>query len=317
MERLSLLALALREPREALRVARAVRELRAVMLPRIVEALEPEAGRPWHSWADKGFAHYVYSTLVGEGVARWRRDGSLELVRRPEPPAVTMPEVAGFLPVIDRLAGRLVDALEGRRKYFLDRELILLYARFLDNTGYNWGRRLALRLLLPEELRRREDAVLVDVGAGMGLSTLALLELTRGTVIAVDPYEENLRSLEDYAAMKGLGGRVRAVRGYAENFKLESPADAAVMVNVLHWCDTPREAVRNVARNVRSGGCVAIVQAARDAKGAWTGSILAYLLGSPHLPPTRRELYRMIREEGLRVERSYSLANDLILARVP
>jgi hypothetical protein len=124
-EALSLLALALREPREALRVARGMRELRAAMLPRLVEALGPEAKRPWHSWADKGFAFYVYDSLVREGVARWRYDGGIEL-RAPRPAAITMPEVAGFLPVIDRLAGRLTDALDGRRKYFLDRELVLL-----------------------------------------------------------------------------------------------------------------------------------------------------------------------------------------------
>jgi hypothetical protein len=59
------------------------------------------------------------------------------------------------------------------------------------------------------------------------------------------------------------------------------------------------------------------VQGVRDAKGAWTGALPAYLLGAPRLPPTRSELYQMIREEELRIVKSYSLPNELVLAKVP
>jgi SAM-dependent methyltransferase len=123
--------------------------------------------------------------------------------------------------------------------------------------------------------------------------------------------------VRDYAALKRAGHRVKALRGYAEDFKLEAPADAAVMINVLHWCNSPQLALRNTASNIKSGGYLAIVQGVRDAKGAWTGALPAYLLGAPRLPPTRSELYRMIKEEGLRVEKSYSLPNELVLAKVP
>ena len=86
---------------------------------------------------------------------------------------------------------------------------------------------------------------------------------------------------------------------------------------MLHWCNSPQLALRNAAANVKSGGYLAIVQAVRDAKSAWTGIIPAYLLGAPRLPPTRSELYRLVKEEGLRVEKSYSLPAELILAKVP
>jgi SAM-dependent methyltransferase len=151
----------------------------------------------------------------------------------------------------------------------------------------------------------------------MGLSTLALLELTRGTVIAVDPYEENLENVKDYAELKRAGHRLKVVRGYAEDFKLEAPADVVILCNMLHWCNSPQLAVRNTASNLKSGGYLAIVQAVRDAKSAWTGIIPAYLLGAPRLPPTRSELYRLVKEEGLRVVKSYSLPAELILAKVP
>ncbi len=312
----ALLGLALREPGTLLKVARVVGAARRLVLAKLVEVMEPEVGRPWHAWVDKQAARYVYEVLVREGVARWREDGSLEVVRRPRPPADLPVEVADAAPLLDRLLPRLPGALEGRRRHFADRELVLAYAKFLDNLGYNWFRRLALRLLLPEGLRRSPQAVIVDVGAGMGLSTLALLELTRGTVIAVDPYEENLESVRDYAAVHRVEHRVRTLRGYAEDFRLGEPADAAVMVNVLHWCNNPQLALRNAAANVRSGGYVAIAQAVLTGY-SYAGDIIAYLLGAPRFPPTRKELYRMIREEGLRVEKRVHLAWELALARVP
>jgi len=317
-EKLSLLKFALRSPGTALKIAKAAYEARGAALVKLVEVLEPEVSKPWYSWTDDEFAHYVYSVLVWEKVAKWRDDGSLRLVRRTKPPRIRLPEVADLLPAVTRLIEkRLIDALEGRRKYFTDKEQLLLYARFLDNLGYNWARRGALSLLLPRDLRRREDAVIADVGAGTGLSTLALLELTRATVIAVDPLEENLEFVKDYAGMKRLAHRVRVLKGYAEDFKLEKPADTAVMINVLNWCNSPQPAIRNVAANVKPGGRLAILQAVRDEKSVWVGIIPSYLLGSPRLPPTRSELYQMIKEEGLKVEKSYSLPWELVLAKVP
>lgn len=314
---LSLLKLALGDLKAARKIARGAREARGALLAKLVEVLEPELKRPWHGWADRELARYVYEVLVGEGVARWRGD-ALELVEKPAPQRITLPEAADAVSAFSKIVeSRLLDALEGRRKYFTDRELTLAYARFLDNLGYNWFRKLALSLLLPKELRRSPQAVFADVGAGMGLSTLALLELTRGTVIAVDPYEENLENVRDYAQLKRASHRLKVVRGYAEDFKLEAPADAVILCNMLHWCNSPQLALRNAAANVKSGGYLAIVQAVRDAKSAWTGIIPAYLLGAPRLPPTRSELYRMVKEEGLRVEKSYSLPAELILAKVP
>jgi SAM-dependent methyltransferase len=314
---LSLLKLALGDLKAARKIARGAREARGALLAKLVEVLEPELKRPWHGWADRELARYVYEVLVGERVARWRGD-ALELVEKPAPPRITLPEAADAVSAFSKIVeSRLLDALEGRRKYFTDRELTLAYARFLDNLGYNWFRKLALSLLLPAELRRNPQAVFADVGAGMGLSTLALLELAHGTVVAVDPYEENLENVRDYAQLKRASHRVKVVRGYAEDFKLDSPADAAILCNVLHWCNSPQLALRNAAANVKSGGYLIIVQGVRDAKGAWTGAIPAYLLGAPRLPPARSELYQMVKEEGLKVVKSYSLPNELVLAKVP
>jgi hypothetical protein len=124
-EKLSLLKLALGSPRTALKVAEGMYELRGALLVKLVEVLEPELKRPWHEWADKELARYAYGALVEEKAARWREDGSLELVRRPKPPKILLPEVADYLPAVQKLVERLPDALEGRRRYFTDRELTL------------------------------------------------------------------------------------------------------------------------------------------------------------------------------------------------
>ena len=316
-EKLSFLSLAVKEPGKALKIARLAREFRQLALYKLVDVLEHQLNRPWTSWPDKEFAFLLYGVLVEEGVARWREDGSLELARRPEPPRSLSPEVADFAVVVERALNMLPEALEGRRRYFAEKDLLLLYAKFLDNLGYNWFRGAALGAILPRELRTRRDAVIVDVGAGIGLSTVALLELTRGVVVAVDPLEENLEMARDYAAVHRVQHRLRTLRGYAEDFRLDAPADAAVLLNVLHWCNNPRLAVRNSADNVRSGGYLAIVQGVRDERTARLGAAVTYVLGS-RLPPTRGELLGMIREEGLRVERHYaSPASDMVLARVP
>ena len=85
-EKLSLLKLALGSPRTALKIAEGMFELRGALLVKLVEVLEPELKKPWHEWADKELARYVYEVLVEERVARWREVGSLVLVRRPKPP---------------------------------------------------------------------------------------------------------------------------------------------------------------------------------------------------------------------------------------
>ena len=154
--KLSLLKFALKSPRTALKLAEGAYEARGALLAKLVEVLEPEVKRPWHSWPDKELAHYVYNVLVWEKTAKWRGDGSLSLRAKPKPPKIFMPEVADFLPAAAELIERrLIDALEGRRKYFTDKEQLLLYARLLDNLGYNWWRKLALQLLLPPDLRMR------------------------------------------------------------------------------------------------------------------------------------------------------------------
>ena len=87
--KLSLLKLALKSPKTAIKLSEGMFELRGSLLASLVEVLEPELKRPWCSWPgwpDKELAHYVYTVLVWEKAARWREDGSLEPREEAEAP---------------------------------------------------------------------------------------------------------------------------------------------------------------------------------------------------------------------------------------
>jgi ubiquinone/menaquinone biosynthesis C-methylase UbiE len=316
MGKLSLLKLMLKDLPSARELIAGSKEIRRITIYKLAEALGPEAKRPWHEWGDKEFAHHVYSVLVDFKAAEWNPDGSITLYRM-EQPRITNPKVAEWKTILDRVFPRLIDALEGNRKYFLDRELLLIYAKFLDNLGYNWWRELAIRLVVLEQDRQNPNLTFVDMGSGIGVSTLTILKLTNASVIAVDPYDDNLEMLRHYVAMSGYKDRVKTFKGYAENFRLDQPVDGAFLINVLHWSDVPSEVIKNARRNVKQGGRVYIFQGVLDDKLARPTSVVPYLLGAPRIGIRRKELYQWIKDAGLQVEQSETLAGELIRARAP
>ncbi|WP_288006379.1 class I SAM-dependent methyltransferase [Thermofilum sp.] len=316
MGKLSILKLMLKDLPNTRELMAASREYRGLTVYKLAEALGPEAKKPWHEWGDKEFAHFVYSLLVDFKVAEWNPDGSITLYKM-EPPRITNPKVAEWKTIMDRVFPRLIDALEGNRKYFLDRELLLSYAKFLDNIGYNWWRELAIRVIVPEQDRQNPNLTFVDIGSGIGLSTLAILKLTNASIIAVDPYDDNLEMLRHYVAMSGYKDRVKTFKGYAENFRLDQPVDGAFLINILHWSDVPSEVIKNATRNVKQGGRVYIFQGVLEDKTLRLSFLIPYLLGAPRIGIRRRELYQWIKDAGLQVEHSESIAGELIRARAP
>jgi ubiquinone/menaquinone biosynthesis C-methylase UbiE len=316
MGKLSLLKLMLKDLPNARELMAASREYRRLAVYKLAEALGPEAKKPWHEWGDKEFAYFVYSLLVDFKVAEWNPDGSITLYKM-EPPRITNPKVAEWKTIMDRVFPRLIDALEGNRKYFLDRELLLSYAKFLDNIGYNWWRELAIRVTVPEQDRQNPNLTFVDIGSGIGLSTLAILKLTNASIIAVDPYDDNLEMLRHYVAMSGYKDRVKTFKGYAENFRLDRLVDGAFLINILHWSDVPSEVIKNATRNIKRGGRVYIFQGVLEDKTLRLSFLIPYLLGAPRVGIRRRELYQWIKDAGLQVEHSESIAGELIRTRAP
>lgn len=102
----------------------------------------------------------------------------------------------------------------------------------------------------------------LDLGAGTGKLTEALIELDRD-VIAVDPVEEMLEELE--VAVPG----VPRILGTAEDIPIEDDSvDAVVAGQAWHWF-VPERAVPEIARVLRPGGVLGLVWNSRDTSADW------------------------------------------------
>ncbi|MBV9314138.1 MAG: class I SAM-dependent methyltransferase [Pseudonocardia sp.] len=113
-------------------------------------------------------------------------------------------------------------------------------------------------------LRPRLDHLsLLDLGAGTGKLTAALLRRSAAGVIAVEPDPEMLAVLR--ATLPG----VRALQGQAENIPLPDASVHAVLVGqAFHWFD-PVAATAEIVRILRPGGVVALLWNILDQSIGW------------------------------------------------
>lgn len=138
------------------------------------------------------------------------------------------------------------------------------------------------------ELAGGPGRTVLDLGAGTGLIALPLA--ARGLeVIAVEPAEAMLRVLGEAAPP-----RVRAVHAAAERTGLPpGTAELAVLADALHWVEA-EPVGREVARVLRPGGIVAVVEA-RPAPTPFMSAITALIEAAnfkarrPAGPASRRE----------------------------
>jgi ArsR family transcriptional regulator len=143
----------------------------------------------------------------------------------------------------------------------------------------------ALLALLPR------DWVVADVGCGTG-NVAELLAPWVKRVIAVDRSEPMLE-----AARKRLAGakNVEFVAGEASALPLKTgSADAAVSVLVLHHLAEPAAALREMARVVRPGGSVLIVDMVEHGREEYRRT-----MGHVHLGFSRAAVEGMFRDAGM------------------
>ena len=139
---------------------------------------------------------------------------------------------------------------------------------------------------LLEPLAKGTRAV-VDIGAGTGKLTRAVLALGGTDVVAVDPDPQMLATLQENAP------GVPVLEGTAEGLPLgDAVADAAVLGQAWHWVD-PVRASREIGRVVRPGGVLGLIWNVRDDRVEWVRRLTAIMHGSA--------AEEMIAEDGVRV----------------
>lgn len=156
-----------------------------------------------------------------------------------------------------------------------------------------------------------DGGVVVDLGAGTGLVSIPLA--ARGLrVFAVEPAAAMLWELERAAAPG-----VTAVHAPAEHTGLPAGvADLAVLADAVQWVD-PGAAGLEIARIVRTGGVVAVVEA-RPAATPFMKGVFALVEASnfkarrPRAPDARRD--QLLREAGGREIRSERFDHEELLS---
>jgi SAM-dependent methyltransferase len=127
----------------------------------------------------------------------------------------------------------------------------------------------------------------VDVGAGTGKLTAALVAAGCEVVAAVDPDAAMLAALE-----RDLPG-VPVRSGTAESMPLaDASVDAAVLGQAWHWVD-PGLASAELGRVVRTGGTLGLIWNIRDEREPWVSALGEVMHGS--------DAERMIEADGVRV----------------
>ncbi len=114
----------------------------------------------------------------------------------------------------------------------------------------------------------RDDATVLDLGAGTGKLTRTVAALGYAT-IAVEP-DDAMREV-----LAASLPSVRALRGSAEAIPVEdSSVDAVLVGQAWHWFDHLRAATE-LRRIVRPGGCVALLYNTRDERLPWVARFAA------------------------------------------
>ena len=110
-----------------------------------------------------------------------------------------------------------------------------------------------------EALALKPDAVVADIGSGTGYFAVRLAHFVpQGRVYGVDTEPDMVKYLAERAGREGLGNLV-AVRGAPDDARLPDKADLILMVDVYHHIRQRESYFRRLARSLKPGGRVAII----------------------------------------------------------
>jgi ubiquinone/menaquinone biosynthesis C-methylase UbiE len=113
-----------------------------------------------------------------------------------------------------------------------------------------------------------EESVVADLGAGSGWFTIRLAGRVgpNGVVYAEDIQRPMIASIERRVDRIGLKN-VRTVLGLSDDARLPVPVDAVLIVEAYHEMEHPVVLLRNVARSLKPGGRIGIVEFTKDGGG--------------------------------------------------
>lgn len=313
-----LLAKALTDPREAMRLIRIANEFEGYFVWRVYSALD-EANviqllqqRPWWEFPDKELARMTEDIFVEKGYAVRKGDVVVFKNVRPPRPAVTS-EAADAIPVIDRAASALARALATGEKPNLLEERAY-YAKLLAIETYKLL--VDITIEVTELSRLSEGQVILDVMPRVGTSLMSLLERTRARIIAVEPLASNISVITNTLKLTGQLDRVVILQSQPEAIKLPEKVDAAFMAGVLHWTNNPRFALARVRENLKESGFLSVYQPCYEAGGLIL-SLLHYLYGAVRPVPTKDEAQELVRQAGFKITKSVGSRGFLALRAEP
>jgi ubiquinone/menaquinone biosynthesis C-methylase UbiE len=119
-----------------------------------------------------------------------------------------------------------------------------------------------------DALRIGDGSRVADLGAGSGWFTVRLARRVgpNGVVYAEDIQRQMIDAISRRVARENLAN-VTTVLGEANDPKLPTPVDAVLIVEAYHEMDQPVVLLKNVARYLRPGGRIGIVEFTREGGG--------------------------------------------------
>jgi demethylmenaquinone methyltransferase / 2-methoxy-6-polyprenyl-1,4-benzoquinol methylase len=143
------------------------------------------------------------------------------------------------------------------------------YARLLSlGQDPRWRRFLVSRL------EARPDAKVLDVATGTGAVALEVFRQHGCSVVGIDRSPEMLAVARSRIAARGLGASIELREGRAETLPFaDASFDALTVTYLLRYVDDPPATIRELARVVRPGATMALldfgVPRSRVARALW------------------------------------------------
>lgn len=142
-----------------------------------------------------------------------------------------------------------------------------------------------------EALKVKPGMIVADIGAGSGLFTIPLARALRpgGTVLAVEVDEALLHHITEAATEQGIIN-VKPVYAEFNDPLLSEPVDLALINDVLHHIEDRATYLRNLAKYMKPGGRVALIDFIPEKGGH---------RGQPELQVSKEQAAALMAQAGL------------------